>query len=200
MAPLRSLASAAVALGLLTCQCSATLFYRLGACPKLGCILPPDQADFVPGSFFDVRLEIHAPQNGSEKIEGYTTPDQNFTFTIRRDGQEGEGVPATQFFGVEEPEMESWNFTWYEDLFAQTAKTPSLVSVASKAYRRVKLDEPGNYIATLTYQDGETTVANWTVRDIPAERKAKNVILVSCCTTTHPLCILTEPASSSATV
>jgi hypothetical protein len=63
--------------------------------------------------------------------------------------------------------------------FAEVAKTPSLVSVASKAYRRVALNESGNYIATLTYQDGETTVANWTVREIPAERKAKNVVLVS---------------------
>ena len=186
MAPLRSLARAAIALGLLTCQCSATLFYRLGACPKLGCILPPDQADFVPGSFFDIRLEVHAPQNGSEKVEGYTTPDQNFTFTIRKDGEQGDGVSATQYFKVEEPKLESWNFTWYEDLFAKAANTPSLVKVASKAYRRVSLNEPGNYIATLTYQGGETTVANWTVRDIPAERKAKNVILVSNPTTRMP--------------
>lgn len=179
MAPLRTLTQAVLALGLLACQCSATAFHRLGGCPKLGCVLPPDQADFVPGQFFDIRLEVHAPQNGSERIEGYTEPDQNFTFTIQRDGQGGEGVPAAQFFNLEEPELESWNFTWYEDLFAQAADTPSAVKVASKAYRRVALNESGNYIATLTYQDGETTVANWTVRDISSERKAKNVILVS---------------------
>ncbi|ETN44615.1 uncharacterized protein HMPREF1541_10285 [Cyphellophora europaea CBS 101466] len=176
MAPLRTLTAAAAALGLFACQCSAEFFYRLGACPKLGCILPPDQADFLPGQYFDIRLEIHAPQNGSERIEGYTEPDQNFTFTIQKDG-EGEGVTAAEYFSIEEPEIETWNFTWYEDLFAVAAETPSAVEVASKAYRRVALYEPGHYIATLTYQDGETTVANWTVRDIGAERKAKNVIL-----------------------
>ena len=68
MAPLRSLTTAAAALGLFACQCSAEFFYRLGACPKLGCILPPDQADFLPGQYFDIRVEVHAPQNGSERI------------------------------------------------------------------------------------------------------------------------------------
>jgi hypothetical protein len=177
MAPLRSLSVAAATLGFFACQCSAIAFQRLGTCPKLGCILPPDQADFLPGQFFDIRLEIHAPQNGSERIEGYTEPDQEFTFTIQRDGAEGEAVAATEFFGLEEPELETWNFTWYEDLFAQAANTPSAVEVASKVYRRVQLNETGNYIATLTYQNGETTVANWTVRDIGSERRAKNVIL-----------------------
>lgn len=178
MAPLRSLTTAAAALGLFACHCSAEMFYRLGACPKLGCILPPDQAEFLPGQFFDIRLEIHAPQNGSERIDGYSEPDQNFTFTIQKDGSD-EGVSAAEYFSIEEPELETWNFTWYEDLFAVAAETPSAVEVASKAYRRVALYEPGNYVATLTYQDGETTVANWTVRDIGSERKAKNVVMVS---------------------
>jgi hypothetical protein len=185
MAPLRYFTTAAAALGFFACQCSAEFFQRLGACPKLGCVLPPDQAEFLPGQYFDIRLEVHAPQNGSERIEGYTEPDSNFTFTIQKDGGEGEGVSATEYFSVEEPELETWNFTWYEDLFAVAADTPSAVRVASKAYRRVALYEPGNYIATLTYQDGETTVANWTVRDIGAERKAKNVILVRSSTTPH---------------
>lgn len=161
-------------LGALCAQCSATAFRRLGACPTLGCILPPDQADFLPGQYFDIRLEVHAPQNGSERVP-YEEPDSNFTFTIAKDG--ASAVTAAQFFSVEEPKLENWNFTWYEDLYAEAAKTPSLVKVAAKAYRRVALYEPGQYIATLSYQDGSETVANWTVRDISPMQRAKNVIL-----------------------
>ena len=63
------------------------------------------------------------------------------------------------------------------DLFARDAKKPSLVQVTAKAYRRVALYEPGEYVATLTYYDGSKTVANWLVRDLATVRKAKNVIL-----------------------
>jgi hypothetical protein len=73
--------------------------------------------------------------------------------------------------------LETWNFTWYEDLFAQDAHSPSVVRVTSKAYRRVALYEPGEYIATLTYYNGTKTVANWVVRPLSTQKKAKNVIL-----------------------
>ena len=175
---LRSFAKAAVALGVICSRCTAQTFQRLGGCPSLGCVFPPDQTDFLAGQFFDLRVEVHAPVNGSEAIKGYTQPDTNFTLNIRRDGVDGaQAQSAVSFFGVEEPELERWNFTWYEDLFAMMDDTPSLVRVASKVYRRVALYEPGNYIATLNYQGGEQTYANWTVRDIASERKAKNVVL-----------------------
>lgn len=51
------------------------------------------------------------------------------------------------------------------------------MKVTSKAYRRVQLEEPGDYEATLTYYGKEKTVANWHVRNIPPKRKAKNVVL-----------------------
>ena len=49
--------------------------------------------------------------------------------------------------------------------------------MAAKIYRRVALYEPGTYSATLTYNNGTKTVAEWFVRDIPTTRKAKNVLL-----------------------
>ncbi|OQV00587.1 hypothetical protein CLAIMM_06066 isoform 2 [Cladophialophora immunda] len=148
----------------------------LGTCPTLGCIIPPDQADFLPGQRFDIRAEVHAPLNGSEAIRGYTTPDPNFTLTIEREG--GNSQPVSAFFKLTEPKLETWNFTWYEDLFAQAAKTPSQVRVASKAWRNVALYEPGQYIATLKYRNGsQTTIANWTVRDIAPRQRAKNVVM-----------------------
>lgn len=170
------LLSTCVACGLYAAaQVTAQTFQRLGACPTLGCIFPPDQADFLPGQWFDIRLEVHAPQNGSERVP-YANPDQNYTFTIARNGQAA--VPAAQFFNLTtSATVSTWNFTWYEDLFAQEAGTPSFVKVAGSAYRKVALYDPGNYIATLSYQNGSQTTANWTVRNIPTQRRAKNTIL-----------------------
>lgn len=60
------------------------------------------------------------------------------------------------------------------DLFARDAEQASVVNVASKAYRRVALYEPGEYVATLTYNGTQTTVANWLVKDIDSVRKTKS--------------------------
>jgi len=131
---------------------SAQTFQRLGACPTLGCVFPPDQTDFLAGQLFDIRLEVHAPVNGSEATSG--VPDENFTFHIQRpDGKRDE---ATKFFNVQEPELEKWTFSYvlsarvlniqlklwnsyYEDLFAQDAGKPTVVNVASKVFRAVSL-------------------------------------------------------------
>ncbi|KAF2842746.1 putative extracellular phytase [Patellaria atrata CBS 101060] len=153
----------------------AQTFQRLGACPELGCIFPPDQADFLAGQYFDIRLEVHAPVNGSEA--NGLEPDENFIFTIAKADSDTEAQTAAAYFGLEEPELESWSFGWYEDLFARDAKNKSIVNVASKIYRKVALYEPGEYTAILTYNNGTTSEATWLVRDIQEVRKAKNVIL-----------------------
>jgi alkaline phosphatase len=57
------------------------------------------------------------------------------------------------------------------------AGTPTIVDVRAKAYRRLALYEPGEYTATLHYNNGSTTAATWYVRDLAEERKAKNIIL-----------------------
>lgn len=104
-------------------------------------------------------------------------PDEHFTFTISKDGSAPQ--PVTTYFDLDEPEIETWDFSWYEDLFAYDAHTPSAVNVASKAWRRVALYEPGEYTAVLTYNNGTTTTANWLVRDIEQVRKTKNILLFS---------------------
>jgi alkaline phosphatase len=63
------------------------------------------------------------------------------------------------------------------DLFARDAKNASFVNVASRAYRRVALHEPGEYVATLTYNNGSKTEATWLVHNLAEERKARNIIL-----------------------
>ncbi|KAK3378498.1 alkaline phosphatase [Podospora didyma] len=152
---------------------SGQTFQRLGTCPTLGCVLPPDQQDFLPGQQFDIRFEVHAPKNGSEAFNG-GVPDEKFTATIQKDN--GRTRSIADFFNLKEPSLEKWTFSWYEDLFAQDAKTPSVVNVASKIYRRVALYEPGTYKVTLNYFSGKTTTAEWVVRPIANKKKAKNVI------------------------
>ncbi|KAF8968118.1 alkaline-phosphatase-like protein [Flammula alnicola] len=152
---------------------SAQTFQRLGACPTLGCVFPPDQTDFLAGQLFDIRLEVHAPLNGTEASKG-GVPDEKFTFCI----QQGNGPcnDVTKFFKVQDPALEKWTFSYYEDLFAKDAGTPVIVNVASKAYRALHLSKPGPYTAKLSYNGGSKTVANWYVREPATERKAKNVL------------------------
>ncbi|OAQ63452.1 extracellular phytase [Pochonia chlamydosporia 170] len=152
---------------------SAQTYQRLGTCPTLGCVLPPDQSDFLPGQLFDLRVEVHAPVNGSEAAHD-GKPDEKFKVTIAKEGKGAKDI--TKFFGIKEPEVEKWTFKWYEDLFAEDKKTPSVVNVASKVYRKLVLNEPGKYTVTLQYYGGEKTTAEWLVRPIVEKRKAKNVI------------------------
>ncbi|CAI0646047.1 unnamed protein product [Colletotrichum noveboracense] len=154
----------------------AQTFQRLGACPDLGCVFPPDQANFLPGQNFDIRVEVHAPVNGTEAFND-GVPDTEFTLTIASNSKP-DGVPVTEFFALDEPQLETWTFSWYEDLFAQDAGEKSVVNVASKAYRHLSLYEPGNYTVELSYYNGtKKTLAEWFVRSLAEEKKAKNVIL-----------------------
>jgi hypothetical protein len=66
----------------------------------------------LAGQYFDIRLEVHSPVNGSEARGG--KPDPNFTFSISKNG--GEEVNATEFFKAKEPELEEWSFSWYEGM------------------------------------------------------------------------------------
>ncbi|KUJ21506.1 alkaline phosphatase-like protein [Mollisia scopiformis] len=74
----------------------------------------------------------------------------------------------------------STSFLKAKDLFAQDAHSPSIVRVTSKVYRRVALYEPGEYVATLNYYNGTQTVANWLVRPLQQQKRAKSVILFIC--------------------
>lgn len=154
---------------------SAQTFQRLGTCPTLGCVLPPDQQDFLTGQQFDIRFEVHAPVNGSEAFNG-GVPDENFTATIAKDN--GPAINIATFFNqTAEPSMETWTFSWYEDLFAKDRSNASVVNVASKIYRRVAIYEPGTYTVELSYFSNKTTTATWVVRPIAVVKKTKNVIV-----------------------
>ncbi len=98
-----------------------------------------------------------------------------FSFSISNNN--GYSADVTSFFEIEQSPLEHWNFTYFEDLFQQDAKTPVHVNVAAKAYRQVALYEPGNYTATLSYYGNQQTVAEWEVVAPATKPKTKNVIL-----------------------
>ncbi len=68
------------------------------------------RTDFLAGQYFDIRLEVHAPVNGSQANGG--KPDPNFTFTIAKGN--GTAQNASTYFKQAEPKLERWNFTWFE--------------------------------------------------------------------------------------
>jgi len=103
----------AATLAVSVASASAQTFQRLGGCPSLGCVFPPDQVDFLAGQYFDIRLEVHAPKNGSEAIS--SAPDANFKFTIQKLGNNTTPPQnASTYFKTAEPALERWNFTWFE--------------------------------------------------------------------------------------
>ncbi|KAG0326704.1 hypothetical protein BG000_001264 [Podila horticola] len=160
-------------------------FKRLGACPDLGCVFPPDSAEFIAGSFFDVRVEVHA--------ENDAKPNTNYSLTIQKiskshdahdnkHGNKPKVVDFSRFSKVKPSAQESWDFSYSKDAAAywkgmdgdKTAATP--VHVASTAWRKVAIKEPGTYKVTLNYNNGKKTEATWVVNPV-SKRKAKNVIL-----------------------
>ncbi|KAF9936159.1 hypothetical protein BGZ75_007021 [Mortierella antarctica] len=157
-------------------------FKRLGACPTLGCVFPPDSAEFVAGAHFDVRVEVHA--------ENENKPNTDYSLTIEKLGGHGKdnkhggkkAVDFTKFSKVKPNAQEAWDFAYNKDAAAywkvqdgdKSAATP--VHVASTAWRKVQIKEPGTYKVVLKYNNGKKTEAVWTVNPV-SKRKAKNVIL-----------------------
>ncbi|KAI5475696.1 alkaline phosphatase [Pseudohyphozyma bogoriensis] len=153
---------------------SAQTYRRTGACPSLGCIFPPDQTEFLAGQVFDIRIEVQAPVNGTQAFNN-GVPNQDYYLEIGGDG--GERYEVAEFYGIEDPKQESYNFTYYEDLFAKDAKTPTVVNVLAKSYRHITLYNPGKYTLKLHYNGGMETIAHWTVKEVADCKKAKNLIL-----------------------
>lgn len=80
----------------------------------------------------------------------------NPEFSLEIGGEGGDMKELSKFYGLSDPTgalylsrvthnhspsraVESYNFTYYEDLFAQDAETPTLVNVLAKSYRHVTL-------------------------------------------------------------
>jgi alkaline phosphatase len=110
-------------------------------------ILPVDRATFLPGAYFDLRVEVHAE-----------AMPEDFAVTIN-------GEDAAEFFGAE-PEAASWTFGDEEN------PTPA----QSVIWRQVTLPAAGLYTVEVTAA-GATTSVDWYARQAQPSAGARNVIL-----------------------
>jgi alkaline phosphatase len=122
-------------------------------------ILPVNNANFLPGVMFDIRIEVHSE-----------TLPEDFAATIN-------GEAIGDFFGVD-AEQESWQFSEEaadeEELAEVDPETVVTANVTT--WRQVAFSEPGEYEVVVT-ADGAETTANWLVREPQPAAGAKNVIL-----------------------
>ena len=90
----------------------------------------------------------------------------------------GDLIQLSDFFQRANPTPVPYNFTYYEDLFAQEAGAKTPVNVISKSYRNVQLHNPGKYRVVATTAAGLKTEAVWEVREM-GQKVAKNVYVPS---------------------
>ncbi|KAG0216766.1 hypothetical protein BGX33_012185 [Mortierella sp. NVP41] len=177
-----ALLSLATAISAVAALDPAGQFKRLGACPTLGCVFPPDNAEFLAGSHFDVRVEVHAEDDAKPNTK-YSLTIEKLKGSHKTNTNGGKkAVDFSKWSKVKPSAQESWDFAYTKDAAAywkvqdgdNSAFTP--VHVASTAWRRVQIKEPGTYKVVLKYNNGKKTEAIWTVNPVK-KRKAKNVIL-----------------------
>lgn len=189
---------------------NAQTFQRLGTCPTLGCVFPPDQyvlrALDPPAHVFLTGAEPTSwPGNSSTSVSKFMPPStevrqrailtriptspspsqdrvedlraRRLTSRSRNRPWSVGTFPGMKVRSLLRPTIISPLTRCGTDRFAQDAKNASLVNVAAKAYRRVALYQAGEYTATLTYNNGQTTTASWLVRDLATARKTKNIVL-----------------------
>lgn len=136
---------------------------------------------FLPGAYFDLRVELHAYDKDHSKPT--PAPYKEFKTTIRKNG--GEWVDINKFFHIKkQPQIENWHFGWVDSIETQYAASlnnsnkPIDVAVAARAWRRVKIDQPGTYEVKVQYGPKQSYSAKYTViQPKKPKKKTKNVIL-----------------------
>ena len=71
-----------------------------------------------------------------------------YTLQIGIDGVQ-DAKDASDFFQRSKPAPTNYTFSYFEDLYARDAKTPTIVNVSSLSWRNVALYQPGTYTAKL---------------------------------------------------
>lgn len=142
---------------------------------------PSFSSSFVPGAYFDIRVELHA--YGKDSSAPTPSPYTNFTTTIRKNN--GKWHDINDYFKLKKkPALENWKFNWTDSIdtyYASLLKNdqkPIPVAVTSRAWRKVKLTEPGEYEVKVTYGNRQSySVKYVVVEPKKPKKKAKNVIL-----------------------
>lgn len=140
-----------------------------------------NSSTFLPGAFFDLRVELHAYDKDTSK----PTPAayKEFKTVIRKD--RGDWVDINKFFKIKStPKIENWTFDWVDSIetqfseFLNNTNKPIEVAVASRAWRKLKITTPGDYEVKVEYGPKKSYSAKYTiVEPKKPKKKAKNVIL-----------------------
>ncbi|KAI9311773.1 alkaline-phosphatase-like protein [Dichotomocladium elegans] len=155
-------------------------YFRLGACPDPhACILPPDMSQFLPGAYFDLRVELHDYDKEAANAKDSAPPVffDNFKTQVRRN--HGPWKDIDHFFGAETPALENWHYNWTHSIDSRFNGAPKIdVSVNSRIWRKLKFDKPGVYDVSVQYgpKSGYTVRYN-VIEPKRPKHKAKNVIL-----------------------
>lgn len=126
------------------------------------------RSQFLPGSYFDLRVELHAYDKDASK----PTPEayKDFKTTIRKDN--GKWVDVNEYFHHKTPKIENWNFNWtdsIETLYASELKNgnkPINVAVTSRAWRKLQLKNPGIYEVKVQYGPKSYYTAQYKVVEV----------------------------------
>lgn len=137
------------------------------------------RSTFLPGSYFDLRVELHAYDKDTSKPT--PKPYDQFKTTIRKD--KGKWVDVNKFFKIKsQPVIENWKFNWTDSIekhyasVLQNGQKPIQVAVAARAWRKLRLTEPGLYEIKVQYGSKKSYTVQYQVVEVDATTHPKHII------------------------
>lgn len=137
------------------------------------------RSTFLPGSYFDLRVELHAYDKDTSKPT--PKPYDQFKTTIRKD--KGKWVDVNKFFKIKsQPVIENWKFNWTDSIekhyasVLQNGQKPIQVAVAARAWRKLRLTEPGLYEIKVQYGSKKSYTVQYQVVEVDATAHPKQSI------------------------
>ena len=107
------------------------------------------RSQFLPGTYFDLRVELHNYDKDGNTTAPPPKPISNFKTLVRRD--KGPWKQASDYFDLTPP-VEHWDFAWKNSIEATYGEAnPLNVTVASRIWRKIKFDKPGTYEVKVEY-------------------------------------------------
>lgn len=129
-----------------------------------------------------MRVELHAYDKDRSKPT--PAPYKHFKTTIRKN--KGNWVDLNKFFKLKsEPKLESWKFNWTDSIETQYAsdlqngRKPVEVAVASRAWRKLKLTEPGTYEVKVQYGPKKSYTVQYEVVQVTLFLCLPRIVLIT---------------------
>eukprot|EP00842_Homolaphlyctis_polyrhiza_P002015 jgi/Hompol1/2814/HPOL_006209-RA len=134
-------------------------------------VVPVDGAEFIPGQYFDIGIELHSV-GAAAAVANATYPAipdiSGLKATIN-------GQDLATFFKSQYTAPENWTQYYLADAPSRDAGIIVPFSAARQALRSIQITTPGTYNVVVSSGD-QTAQATWTVREVSA-RTVKNLVL-----------------------